>query len=308
MKGVLQEPERIQIEQKTPFDFGLYSEVFNMSRHRLPFAYETQSWYSILETSRGSLIPVEVVPHGRTISRLEVRVYSPTSTDELRSITEVIRSSFCTDVDLTSLWKKMRGTPIYQIMKRYPGLKPHLSQDPIQSLVILILRQLISAEQAKKVITNVTIRFGQQVRIGEKEFFSFPSDRTLMRAEKSSLLECGVGFKWKIVKRIAKMSWEGDLDFASMRSLSANDTMEGLQEIRGIGKWTSEVFLFDGLHKLEVYPTFDITVQRAIDMLSLSEGSVGRQISDLIESPWKAVYATYLFAYFREMRNAWARD
>lgn len=66
-----------------------------------------------------------------------------------------------------------------------------------------------------------------------------------------------------------------------------------------------KVFLFDGLHRLNAYPIFDITVQRALISLREAEGRIWVDA----QSDWKSFgpeslvgfYATYLLAYFREM-------
>jgi 3-methyladenine DNA glycosylase/8-oxoguanine DNA glycosylase len=259
----------------------------------------------VVETKEGTLIPVEVNPDSPDETRvLHVKVFHDAGTDEERLVEDVVRSVFCTDFALR------RNHHVFHngfgnVFVRYCGLKPHLSQDPYQSLAKIIIRQLIGAEQAKRMITTVTMKFGEKVSVNGFEFYAFPTAERLAKASKGELLSVGLGYKWRFVKYLSSEVAAGDLDLSRLVRLSDDRVIEELEERTGIGLWSSRVFLFDGLHRLDTYPISDITIRRALVSLWGNNVQGGDEIPDdwSVFGPQNYVgfYATYLFAYFREM-------
>ena len=296
----------LEVKVREPFDFSLYPQIFDLAGYKLPFEYTPMSWRSMIIIEDELSVPVQVEPLAPDDSRsLIVSAYCDLGTEQANAIEASIRSIFCTDSALerdSDVFKNGFG----RVFSRYHGLKPHLSQDPFQSLIKIIARQLVSSELAKRAISNLTVKFGERGTVGSYEIFAFPSPARLAKATKSELLSCGVGFKWRTIQKISKDVVRGDLDLRHMQSLSSTKVIEELEERVGVGRWSSRVFLFDGLHRMNDYPIFDITIQRAFSLLERgAEGSQHRR-------DWSAIgpttlagfYATYLFAYFRDMRRA----
>jgi 3-methyladenine DNA glycosylase/8-oxoguanine DNA glycosylase len=299
-------PVVLTIPAKDPFNFALYSEIFDLQDYRLPYHYATQFWRTLFQTESDELVPIEVVPDSpQNCHRLEVRIFYDIDSDAKKHVKQTIRSVFCT----TKSVERMRGVPrqLRPFMKKYHGLKPHLSQDPFESLVKIIVRQLIGSEHAKKIITNLTRNLGNCVDVGGSVFHGFPQAHRLASASKAELLSCGVGYKWRYIKLIADHVICGDLDFEVLRNMNDEEVMEVLERFAGIGRWSTEVFLFDGLHRLETYPIFDITVQRAFRLMQVvDECSRKKTIynwNSFGPSELTGFYATYMFAYFREVRQ-----
>lgn len=300
-------PVVVTIPTKDPFNFSLYSETFNLQEYRLPYHYSTQFWRTLFHIDSDELVPVEVVPDSpRNCRRLEVRIFHDVDTDVLRFVEQTIESIFCTtkSVERTDGFPQQLG----DFVKKCRGLKPHLSQDPFQSLVKIIVRQLIGAEHAKTIITNITRNLGESVVEAERIFYGFPEADRLASASKSELLSSGVGYKWRCIKTIADCVARGDLDFELLRGMSNEEVMKALEEFDGIGDWSAQVFLFDGLHRLDVYPVFDITVRRALELMRVVDNYCARTSGNhdwnsFGPSELAGFYATYLFAYFRQVRS-----
>jgi 3-methyladenine DNA glycosylase/8-oxoguanine DNA glycosylase len=305
MRALLTEPISFAMPVKGPYSFALYSSVFSLEEYKLPFLYGSSTWRTIVETDSGRTVPVEVSPDSPSGTKtMRVRIFRDVGRDEKQLIAKTIADIFCTEFALRN------GSHVFHdgfgdVFKRFYGLKPHLSQDPYQSLVKIIIRQQIGAEYAKRAITNVTERFGTRVTVEGVDFFGFPSARRLSQSSKRELLATGVGYKWRYIRELSKEVVDGDLDFDYLKKLSEDKVMEELEERVGIGAWSSRVFLFDGLHRLDTYPIFDITVQRALISLrgqqASSMGYVDINWNEFGPPALAGFYATYLFAYFREM-------
>jgi 3-methyladenine DNA glycosylase/8-oxoguanine DNA glycosylase len=305
MRALLTEPVSFAIPVKEPFNFALYSSVFSLGEYKLPFAYGSATWRTIIETNTGKMLPVEVSPDSPNRSKtMLVKVFRDTGREEKQLIRNTISDVFCSEFALRGN-NRVFQNGFGDIFRRYYGLKPHLSQDPYQALVKIIIRQQIGAEYAKRAITNVTERFGTKVTVGGVDFFAFPNAKRLSQTSKRELLATGIGYKWRYIRRLSKEVVDGDLDFDYLRRLNEDKVVEELEERVGIGAWSSRVFLFDGLHRLDTYPIFDITVQRALLSLRGHDASTVSYVDmgweDFGPQTLAGFYATYLFAYFREM-------
>jgi 3-methyladenine DNA glycosylase/8-oxoguanine DNA glycosylase len=301
----------MQIEEtvhlREPFCFALHSNIFNLENHRLPYHYNQNCWRTQVQFESASVIPIEVRPDSpKQTAGLNLVVFSELSSAERRDISKLVKAVFCTDVSLGKIPEGAGHEVFESLANQFAGLKPHLSQDPFQSLVKILVRQMIGAEQAKKIITRITMTFGEMSTIGDKEFNSFPTPLRLSHATKHELLKSGVGFKWRYIRQVARLVKDGDLDFGELNKLSDDKALNALKEIAGIGQWSAEVFLFDGMHRLDVYPSFDITIQRALDRLSVKTGVPKSELENRLnefDGECKGIFATYLFAYFRESKR-----
>jgi 3-methyladenine DNA glycosylase/8-oxoguanine DNA glycosylase len=295
------------VDLREPFCFALHSSIFNLEKHRLPYHYNQNCWRTQIQFESASVIPIEVLPDSpRRTAGLNLVIYSELSSAERKDITNLVKAVFCTDATLGKIPEGAGSEVFESLASGFAGLKPHLSQDPFQSLIKILVRQMIGAEQAKRIITRITTTFGLVSTIGDKEFNSFPTPVRLSRATKHELLKSGVGFKWRYIRQVARLVRDGDLDFSELNKLSDDKALDALKEIAGIGQWSAEVFLFDGMHRLGVYPTFDITIQRALEQLSVRtevpKADLENRLNEF-DGGCKGIFATYLFAYFRESKR-----
>jgi 3-methyladenine DNA glycosylase/8-oxoguanine DNA glycosylase len=88
----------------------------------------------------------------------------------------------------------------------------------------------------------------------------------------------------------------GSLDFEELQTLGDDAVVDILTEFKWIGPWTSRVFLYDGLHRLDAYPQFDISIKRAAELLRLRTvvKELGREGLSGLQSVW-GVMVSYLF-------------
>ena len=77
----------------------------------------------------------------------------------------------------------------------------------------------------------------------------------------------GVGLskqKSSYLKDLAEKTASGLLDFAKLPELSDEDVIEHLTQVKGIGVWTSHMFLMFSLRRPNVLPTGDYGIQVAM--------------------------------------------
>ena len=102
--------------------------------------------------------------------------------------------------------------------------------------------------------------------------------------------------------RYARALAEADLDFAALSFMPDEKIIAQLVEIPGIGRWTAEIYAMFSLGRADVFAHNDLALQEAARLLfALDTRPNERQMRIIAAdwSPWRAVAARLLWAYYR---------
>lgn len=129
---------------------------------------------------------------------------------------------------------------------------------------------------------------------------SFPSPAQLLATAPELQRACGFSAtKLATIRGIAQAAVDGivpSLDEA--RRLSDTALIERLVSLRGVGRWTVEMFLIYSLERSDILPVDDFGVREGYRRLKgLEKAPTPRQMRDIGEawSPWRTVAAWYLW-------------
>jgi DNA-3-methyladenine glycosylase II len=97
-----------------------------------------------------------------------------------------------------------------------------------------------------------------------------------------------------------------DLDYGALRGLTDAEIVGALTRLEGVGVWTAEIYAMFSLGRADVFAPGDLALQDATRVLFGLDARPGekalRQMS-LAWSPWRAVAARLLWAYYRHTRQ-----
>lgn len=293
----------MRVSVRFPHDFGLYAKL-SLSEHEgpLPFSWSEGVWSSLAETREGRFVPVKVAEQiiGNARS-LRIAFYEDIDSKDLMSIVKMISRAFCTDLDLNCFYIMTTNDERLRFFTcELCGLKPHLSLCSYEALVKAIVRQLVRATSAREAISLLVREFGRKRKLGRQVFYGFPTPAALAKAKKSELLRCKVGFKWELIREISRDVACGDLDLDDLSRRTNEENIRILEEYRGIGYWTSRIFLYDGLKRLNSYPIRDISLKRVISELYFDGRAIHwAQVGRFFEAwkDWTGILVTYMFGY-----------
>lgn len=99
---------------------------------------------------------------------------------------------------------------------------------------------------------------------------------------------------------------EADLDYVALRSMPDEDVVEKLIAIKGIGRWTAEIYCMFALGRADAFAAGDLALQESAKALyELDKRPAEGELRAMAEawSPWKSVAARILFAYYRVVKN-----
>ncbi len=137
----------------------------------------------------------------------------------------------------------------------------HIASETLwEALVKGIIRQVITALQAKKVLHRFITCFGDKLEYHNSIYYAFPTIEAIIQASFDDLLACGLGFKAKTIVHLAEVLSEqkGLEDF--VRVASPEEALKTLIAIKGIGNWTARVAYCDLTVHWDEHP-YDLAVR-----------------------------------------------
>ena len=172
----------------------------------------------------------------------------------------------------------MRSRPKVFLMRR---------GEPFLTLARAIVGQQISVKAAQSVWDRVVLCVGDVTPAG---VLSKP--RTQLRA-------CGLSDrKTEYIADLAQHFADGSIHVHRWPEMSDEEIIAELIQVRGIGRWTAEMFLIFNLLRPDVFPLDDLGLQKGIRVSYFKKRAVSlRTMRKLGEGwrPWRSVATWYLW-------------
>jgi DNA-3-methyladenine glycosylase II len=180
-----------------------------------------------------------------------------------------------------------RDAVMRELVGRFQGLAMGSRGDAFATLARSIVGQQISVKAAQSVWDRLHTRL---------EGVAPPA---LARCRMPTLRACGLsGQKASYLKDLAGKFLDGTLDAGRWHALEDEALIVELTRVKGIGRWTAEMFLMFYLARPDVLPVADLGLQRAM-RLNYNRGrplSPARmQKIGAAWSPWRSVATWYLW-------------
>jgi DNA-3-methyladenine glycosylase II len=161
--------------------------------------------------------------------------------------------------------------------------------EPFESLVESILSQQLAGSAASAIIKKVRALFPG----GELDA------RRMHRIDPKRLRAAGVSpQKLSYLKDLSARVVKGTLDLESLESMTDEEIIEVLDEVKGIGPWTVHMFLIFTLGRPDVLPVGDYGIQTSVQSVyGLAELPKKADIERLAERwrPYSTVASLYLW-------------
>lgn len=122
---------------------------------------------------------------------------------------------------------------------------------------------------------------------------------SIAMVEQELLRSCGLSARKVIyLHDLSRHFREGDLNETAWEDLDDESIIKQLIQVKGIGRWTAEMFLIFHLHRPDVLPLDDIGLQRAMSLHYLDKQPVDKKtMLELAKpwQPWRSVATWYLW-------------
>jgi DNA-3-methyladenine glycosylase II len=180
-----------------------------------------------------------------------------------------------------------RDIVIRGLVTRFQGLAMGSRGDAFSTLARSIVGQQISVKAAQSVWDRVHTRF------------EGVAPASLARCRVPTLRACGLsGQKASYLKDLATKFLDGSLDPVHWHGLEDEALILELTQVKGIGRWTAEMFLMFYLGRPDVLPVADLGLQRAM-RLNYNRGRplTAKRMHKIATAwaPWRSVATWYLW-------------
>ena len=129
----------------------------------------------------------------------------------------------------------------------------------------------------------------------------------LLASDEAALRALGLSRpKIRYARALSEACASGALDLGGLQDLPDEDAIAALVAVKGIGRWTAEVYLLFALGRRDVLPAGDLALLSAAQRLfGLSERPQPAGLLDRAEiwRPWRGAVAHLLWRYFSEARR-----
>ena len=169
-----------------------------------------------------------------------------------------------------------------------------IRNDPFQSLIESIIYQQL-AGKAANAIYNRFINYYDNKEI---------TPARILNSSNDNLKKVGLSNrKIDYLKDLASHIYDGRINLEELPTMNDEEIINKLVNVKGIGRWTSEMFLIFSLGRQDVLPVTDLGVRKAIQKVySLSELPKPNTMMEIAE-PWRPYRSIATWYLWKSLSN-----
>ena len=173
------------------------------------------------------------------------------------------------------------------IMRRHPKVFMMRRGEPFMTLARAIVGQQISVKAAQSVWDRLVVCVGEV------------TPENVLSRERTALRACGLSDrKTEYIADLAQHFADGKIHVQRWPQMSDEEIIAELIEVRGIGRWTAEMFLMFNLLRPDVFPLDDLGLQKGIRVSYFKNRKIAlstmRRLGETWR-PWRSVATWYLW-------------
>jgi len=149
---------------------------------------------------------------------------------------------------------------------------------------------------------------GQQLSIKAKETIwnrveslcEAITPKDILNISDIDLRNVGISYsKISYIKGLSQMIVDNNINFNNIKNYNDEEVLNLLTSVKGIGKWTAEMFLIFSLGRLDVFSVDDASLRRSVKWLySFKENPTKSQLYTISKQwhPYRSIASLYLWA------------
>jgi DNA-3-methyladenine glycosylase II len=171
------------------------------------------------------------------------------------------------------------------------GLPPVRSQEPgFDGLMRMIISQQVSVQSARAILARL---IGQVDEI---------TPENILALDDEGMKAAGLSRpKQRYARGLAADVLNGRLNLGRLPDLPDDEVIEQLIQVKGIGRWTCEVYLLFALQRQDVMPAADLALQEGMRLIKgLDARPSPKEMYTLSEDwrPYRSAAARFLWHYY----------
>lgn len=172
-----------------------------------------------------------------------------------------------------------------------------------ETLIRILVDQQLSVAAANAIWTRLAEAAAPLVASGP----STVTPESILRLRPARMRKAGLS-RPKVIycREIARAVAGNALDLDRIGRLDDGGAMVELTRVKGIGRWTAEIYLLFALGRADVWPAQDVALQHAVGQLKRLPARPSVKEMDALAEPWRphrGAAARLLWAYYRFLRG-----
>jgi DNA-3-methyladenine glycosylase II len=199
------------------------------------------------------------------------------------------------------MWKKAEGfllkdRHLSSLVKKHGPCRiaPSKVEDYFMDLVESIVEQQLSGKAADTIFRRLKTGVGAgRGRISPTHIIGFPDKKIR-----------GFGLSWAKVKYIKDLSEKvdgGELNLKTINTLSDEEVITELIKVKGIGRWTAEMFLMFSLTRPDIFPVDDLGIRKGLKVVTKKDFSAEKMLA--FSTRWKPYRTIASWYIWRALEN-----
>ncbi len=150
--------------------------------------------------------------------------------------------------------------------------------DPWEAVARAIVGQQLSTRAARSIWEKLQGQFDGRT----------PTPEQLLRKRRETLRKAGLSnAKVEFLRDLAQRVEDGRLDLKGLGKLPDEDVIAELIEVKGVGRWTAEMFLIFHLARPDVVSVGDLGIRRAVQIAYRMDELPGPEELERIAEEWR---------------------
>jgi DNA-3-methyladenine glycosylase II len=186
-----------------------------------------------------------------------------------------------------------------KLMKKLGPIEPERDrrgsrEDAYQTLAMAICGQQLSTKAAATIWGRIEELFGGKT----------PTPKQVIAADPQGLRDAGLSWsKVSYFRDLAEHVLDGELDLDRLPELPDEEIIEELTAIKGIGRWTAEMFLIFHLGRPDVLSTGDLGIRKGAQLAyGLDEMPTEPELAEIGEK-WRPHRTIACLYFWRSLDN-----
>ena len=191
------------------------------------------------------------------------------------------------------------------LASQFRGLKPPRFPTLFEALVNGIACQQVSLTQGINLLNKLATTCGKTVEGQDTIAYAFPQPEDIAGLEPDAFRKLGFSRqKTRALLELAHKVTDEHINLEEMVTLSDEDALSRLCELRGVGRWTAEYVLLRGMGRLHIFPGDDAGARNKLrSWLGVEEKLDYKGVNSII-SRWNPYGG---FIYFHLLLNDLAK-
>jgi DNA-3-methyladenine glycosylase II len=165
-----------------------------------------------------------------------------------------------------------------RLIDRVGPIRFEMDDDHYEALVGSIIYQQLAGAAARAILNRFKDLYGGRI----------PRPREYLSTHVAKLRSVGLSpQKISYIKDLAKRLESGTLDLKRLEGLSDDEAVRELDEVKGVGRWTAEMFLIFMLGRTDVLPVDDLGLQKAAKRMYRLRKPPSREKFEELAKRWR---------------------